>query len=208
MHTRDVTPSPVDPTPEEVQYLEDRLYEFNSRATIDNHPRGRRNVLMRKRLEADSQPLTADDTFIRTARPDERLMLESLQRRASLSNPGDRDALLANPDAIAVPIEQITESCVFVAERDGSVAGFAAVVPRADGGAELDALFVEPHLWKQGIGRRLVDHVADVARVRAATFLHVIGNPHAKGFYVSCGFIVSGTVETRFGVGLDMRMAL
>jgi GNAT superfamily N-acetyltransferase len=145
---------------------------------------------------------------IRPARPDEHTMLESLQRRASLNNPGDRDALLANPDAIALPIEQIAADCVFVAERDGIVAGFAAVVPRADGGAELDALFVEPHCWKQGIGRRLVDHVADVARMRAASFLHVIGNPHAEGFYLSCGFCVTGIVDTQFGAGLAMRRAL
>jgi len=148
------------------------------------------------------------DIVIRPARFDEQAMLESLQRRASLNNPGDRDALLANPDAIAIPIEQITDGCVFVAEGDSSVAGFAAVVPRPDGGAELDALFVEPHLWKQGIGRRLVEYTAGIARARAATFLHVIGNPHAEGFYLSCGFRISGTVETRFGVGLDMRMAL
>jgi GNAT superfamily N-acetyltransferase/uncharacterized membrane protein YphA (DoxX/SURF4 family) len=138
---------------------------------------------------------------IRPARPGEQTILESLQRRASLGNPGDRDA-------ITLPIEQITEGCVFVAERDGTVAGFAAVVPRPDGGAELDALFVEPHLWKRGIGRRLVDHIADIARVRAASFLHVIGNPHAEGFYVSTGFRVTGTVETRFGVGLAMRRPL
>jgi GNAT superfamily N-acetyltransferase len=72
----------------------------------------------------------------------------------------------------------------------------------------LDALFVEPHLWKHGIGRRLVEHVAEVARLRAAPFLHVIGNPHAEGFYVACGFRVIGMVETRFGVGLDMRRPL
>ena len=149
-----------------------------------------------------------DDVSIRPARRDEQTMLESLQRRASLSNPGDREAILANPDAIALPIEQITSDCVFVAERGGVVAGFAAVVLRPDGGAELDALFVEPHLWKQGIGRRLVEHVAEVARVRAATLLHVIGNPHAEGFYVSCGFRVTGRVETRFGAGLDMRRSL
>jgi GNAT superfamily N-acetyltransferase len=148
------------------------------------------------------------DVFIRTARPDEQTMLESLQRRASLSNPGDRDALLANPDAISLPIEQIAAGRVFVAEHDGVVAGFAAVVPRPDGGAELDALFVEPHLWKRGIGRRLVDHTAEIARASAASFLHVIGNPHAEGFYVSCGFGVTGTVVTRFGVGLTMRRPL
>ena len=70
---------------------------------------------------------------IRPARTDEQKMLESLQRRASLSNPGDRDALLANPDAIAVPLEQLAEGCVFVAERAGAVVGFAAVIKRPDG---------------------------------------------------------------------------
>jgi GNAT superfamily N-acetyltransferase len=172
---------------------------FEIVATIDNHPRGHRNLLMRKHLGPVS---------IRRARPDEHAMLESLQRRASLGNPGDRDSLLANPDAIALPVEQIAMGCVFVAERDGDVVGFAAVVPRLDGEAELDALFVEPLLWKHGIGRQLVEHVAGVARVRAARFLHVIGNPHAEGFYVSCGFRVTGAVETRFGLGLAMRRQL
>jgi GNAT superfamily N-acetyltransferase len=172
---------------------------FEVVATIDDHPRGHRNLLMRKRLEPVS---------IRPARPDEQTMLESLQRRASLNNPGDRDALLANPDAIALPIEQIAEGCVFVAERDGVVAGFAAVLPRPDGGAELDALFVEPRLWKQGVGRALVEHVAEVARLRAATVLHVVGNTHAERFYISCGFRVTGTIDTRFGVGLAMRRPL
>jgi GNAT superfamily N-acetyltransferase len=150
----------------------------------------------------------APEVGIRPARADEQTILEELQRRASLSNPGDRDALLANPDAIALPIEQIADGGVFVAEYDGVVAGFAAVVARPDGGAELDALFVEPHLWKRGIGRRLVDHVSEIARLRAASFLHVIGNPHAEGFYVSCGFRVTGQVDTRFGVGLTMRRPL
>lgn len=148
------------------------------------------------------------DISIRAARPDEQQMLESLQRRASLANPGDREALLANPDAIVLPIEQLETGCVFVAEEDGVVIGFAAVVPRADGGAELDALFVEPHLWKRGIGRRLVDHLTAIARARGAAFLHVIGNPHAEGFYTSCGFRVTGTIETRFGTGLAMRRSL
>jgi GNAT superfamily N-acetyltransferase len=150
----------------------------------------------------------AHDLSIRPGRPDEQTMLEALQRRASLGNPGDREAILTHPDAIAVPIEQIERSCVFVAEGTDGVAGFAALVPGPDGGAELDALFVEPHLWKQGIGRQLVDHVAEVARRGGAGFLHVVGNPHAEGFYISCGFRLTGTVDTRFGVGLAMRKQL
>jgi GNAT superfamily N-acetyltransferase len=150
----------------------------------------------------------AQGIYIRPARADEQTLLEALQWRASLTNPGDREALLTNPDAIALPIEQIATGCVFVGERDGVVAGFAAVVPRADGGAELDALFVEPHLWKHGIGRQLVEHIAEVARASAASFLHVIGNPHAQGFYIACGFRTTGSVSTRFGLGLDMRRPL
>ena len=138
----------------------------------------------------------------------EQRALESLQRRASLENPGDRDALLANPDAIEVPLEQIVAGHVFVAETAAVISGFAAVLPRDDGDAELDALFVEPAGWKRGVGRLLVDHCADIARRREAAGLHVIGNPHAEGFYRACGFAQTGTVQTRFGVGLLMRRPL
>jgi hypothetical protein len=32
--------------------------------------------------------------------------------------------------------------------------------------------------------------------------------PQAEGFYISCGFRVTGTIATRFGVGLAMRRPL
>lgn len=148
------------------------------------------------------------DIAIRPARPTERPSLEALQWRASLANSGDRDVLLANPDAITLPLEQIANGHVFVAEEAGVIVGFAAVLPRLDGDAELDALFVEPDLWKRGVGRLLVDHCADVARRRVSRFLHVVGNPHAEGFYIACGFRTSGAVETRFGPGLAMQREL
>src|SRR5947207_4232160 len=148
------------------------------------------------------------DIVIRPARQAERSRLEALQWRASLANAGDRDALLANPDAIALPVEQIADGHVLVAQRAGGIVGFAAVLPRADGNAELDALFVEPSLWKRGVGRLLVEHCADLARGRASRILHVVGNPHAEGFYVACGFRTTGAVETRFGAGLAMQRGL
>jgi len=145
---------------------------------------------------------------IRPALLSERSSLEALQWRASLANPGDRDSLLANPDAIVLPEQQIADGDVFVAEDEGAIVGFATVLARPDGDAELDALFVEPSLWKRGVGRLLVEQCADVARKRASLILHVVGNPHAEGFYTSCGFRVTGTFETRFGTGLSMERAL
>ena len=149
-----------------------------------------------------------DNTSIRPAIVSERDALESLQTRASLANPGDREAILANPDAIDLPAEQIAAGQVFVAERRGAIVGFAAILPRGDGDTELDALFVEPNIWCQGIGRQLVEHCTDAARSVGSGALHVIGNPHAAGFYVACGFTNIGTTETRFGVGLLYRKLL
>jgi GNAT superfamily N-acetyltransferase len=145
---------------------------------------------------------------IRVATMSEHAALEAVQRRASLNNPGDRDAILANPDAIELPREQIDAGHVFVADRDGVIAGFAAVVPRATPEMDLDALFVEPHLWGQGVGRLLIEHCADFSRRQGKTALHVIGNPHAAGFYRACGFEMHGTFATRFGDGLLFRRAL
>ena len=143
--------------------------------------------------------------LIRPALPAERASLEALQWRASLANPGDRDSLLANPDAIALPLDHIVGGHVFLAERNGVILGFAAVLPRPDGDAELDALFVDPAVWKQGVGRLLVERCAAAARRRASRRLCVVGNPHAEGFYLACGFRTTGSVETRFGSGLAMQ---
>ena len=140
----------------------------------------------------------ADALILRIAYPDEHEALEELQRRASVELPEYRDQLLANPDAIHLPPAQIANGQVIVAEIDGEVAGFAAVV-----GGELDGLFVEPDLWGGGIGRALVDAAAHEARRRGLT-LTVIASPRARGFYESCGFSVEGEAQTRFGPALRM----
>ena len=92
-----------------------------------------------------------------------------------------------------------------MAEQDGVIAGFAAVLSRPDGQADLDGLFVEPALWRHGVGRLLVERCCEFARGLGARTLYVVGNPHAENFYIACGFEVIGEHQTRFGVGLMMR---
>ncbi len=150
----------------------------------------------------------AGSLTIRTARIDERAALIELQRRASLANEGDRALVLANPDIVDIPQAQFEEGCVLVAERDGVTLGLAVVLPREDGAAELDGLFVEPSAWRQGIGRRLVDAACTHARQQRATALHVIANPHAGTFYNTCGFEPVGEVKLQFGTALAMRKSL
>jgi len=122
--------------------------------------------------------------IIRPAVPAERKTLEALQWRASIANEGDRDALLRHPDAIDLPLEQITAGGVFVLERDGAIVGFSAILPRDDGDTELDALFVEPGTQRQGIGRKLIEHCAETARSKGASAL--------RGGKFSCQAVLSG----------------
>jgi len=145
---------------------------------------------------------------VRPAVTSERVLLEALQWRASLNNPNDREALLANPDAIVLPCQQIAGGGVFVAVQAGQIRGFAAVLPREDSDSELDALFVEPACCRQGIGRILIEQCSAAAGQAGASYLHVVGNPHAEGFYAACGFQMLGIQDTRFGVGLLMKKAL
>jgi GNAT superfamily N-acetyltransferase len=145
---------------------------------------------------------------IRLANTSERKSLEELQWRASLNNEGDRSALLARPDAIELSLSMIENDLVFVAEEEDRIKGFAAILLPADGNVELDALFVEPEHWKQGIGRALVEHCSSVANAKGANYLHVTVNTHAEEFYISCNFKAIGTIDTRFGLGLLMERAL
>jgi GNAT superfamily N-acetyltransferase len=142
---------------------------------------------------------------IRPAAAHERAGLEALQWRASLEWEDYRAALLAHPDAIELPAGQIAAGQVQVAEKDGIIVGFCVVLPREDGGAELDGLFVDPPHWRRGIGRRLVDHAAAAAAQAGAGSLHVIANPRALEFYRACEFQPSGEAQTRFGPAMTMR---
>jgi GNAT superfamily N-acetyltransferase len=140
----------------------------------------------------------ADALALRLARSEEHDDLEELQRRSSLELKEYRKQLLANPGAIHLPPSQIANGQVIVAELDGEIAGFAALV-----GGELDGLFVEPDLWGRGIGKALIDAAAHEAR-RKGLALTVIANPSARPFYESCGLRTEGETQTRFGPAFKM----
>lgn len=71
------------------------------------------------------------------------------------------------------------------AERDGRITGFAGV---AEG--KLEMLFVAPDCRSQGVGRALVAHVIATRAVVAVDVNEQ--NEAALGFYLHCGFEVTG----------------
>jgi GNAT superfamily N-acetyltransferase len=131
--------------------------------------------------------------------------LQSVFQRASLSNENDREALLANPQWLALSETGVREGRMRAAvdERD-AVLGFATYLV-TDGVAELEDLFVDPPQMRRRIGEALVRDISD--RVRALGFetLEVTANPHAMAFYEHMGFMAGRLVDTEFYPAPRMR---
>lgn len=130
-------------------------------------------------------------------------------RRASLSNAGDRDNLLAHPEHLILGPERLAEGRTYVAEEDGAVVGFATWAGQAGDTMELEDLFVDPGWRRRGIATALVSFVVDVLRTRGGVrCLEVTANPHAEGFYSAAGFIDCGVAETAFGAAPRKRLTI
>jgi len=120
----------------------------------------------------------------------------------------DRAHIEAHPEDVDLPQDQIAEGHVSVFEQDGRALGFVVVLPRNDGVAQLDALYVEPDAQGRGIGRWLTQHALDVAREHGAVGVNLIANLNARGFYEKCGFHVLVEVPTPWGRGVRMAKSL
>ncbi|HEY9515893.1 MAG TPA: GNAT family N-acetyltransferase [Gemmatimonadaceae bacterium] len=81
----------------------------------------------------------------------------------------------------------LRDHIVFVAERDETVVGFAAL--DCDDGTQwqLDHLWVSPEHWLQGIGGQLLTSVLVELRYREVSELHIEADPHAAPFYTRMG---------------------
>jgi len=116
--------------------------------------------------------------------------------------------LLANPDAIVLPAEQITAGHVFVAERTNAIVGFAAILPRDNDAVELDGVFVELRAWRTGVASRLLQRCIAYANDQKVESIQLVANSGATGFYLACGFGMIGTCETRFGPAIRMQLRI
>jgi len=146
--------------------------------------------------------------MIRLGTPSDLDRIAEVYRSASLSNPGDRDRLLAHPEYLVLDPDGLTEGRTHVAEEDGSVVGFATWAETDGGGMELEDLFVDPQWMRRGIATALVDCVVEALRSRGADTLEVTASPDALGFYRSVGFIDVGVAQTSFGSAPHLRLRL
>jgi GNAT superfamily N-acetyltransferase len=94
---------------------------------------------------------------------------------------------------IAVSGDDIASKPVFVADVDNEVAGFYCLVPAAEAW-ELDHLWVSPPFARRGIGRALLTHAMNTARLAGASSIDIDADPNAEAFYVACGAVRRGIV--------------
>ncbi|MGH3033368.1 MAG: GNAT family N-acetyltransferase [Gaiellaceae bacterium] len=83
---------------------------------------------------------------------------------------------------------------VFVAEIDGSPAGYVAL-ERAEASVRVDQLFVSPEHEAEGVGRQLIEYAEGFAISQRARTLQVVveaGDRRALAFYQGRGFAPAG----------------
>ena len=145
--------------------------------------------------------------IIRTAVAADLDALGDVFRRSSLSNDGDRPALLANPEVLEFAGDGVVEGRTRVATVDARIVGFSTIVAVGTV-VDVEDLFVDPEWMRQGIGLDLMRDVVAQARQRNADYVEVTANPHALAFYARAGFVRCGSSDTRFGPADRLRIDL
>jgi GNAT superfamily N-acetyltransferase len=145
---------------------------------------------------------------IRTAGPEDLTALQTVYRQSSLSNDGDRQALLNHPEYLVLPVEPVYRGHTRLVEHpDTGIVGFATV-ERSAGTAELIDLFVTPGAMRRGVGRALINDAVAAVAADGVRALWVTANQHAMAFYRAMGFEAVELVPTPLGSGIRMRLPI
>ena len=146
---------------------------------------------------------------IRAAREGDTAALEGVFRRASLSNAGDRAALLAHPEVLRLSDDLVGLGRARVATlADGTIVGFASTRPTRAATLELDDLLVDPPWMRHGVARALIETIGAEAVADGVVRVEVTGNEHALEFYRAVGFVVDRPAATELGSGLRLHLDL
>ena len=135
---------------------------------------------------------------IRPAAPSDADVLTALARRSKAHWGYSDEFMRACEDELTYRPDQIERGNVsfVVGEVDGVVVGFYALRPESAGEYELEALFIEPGLIGQGLGRALLEHGKATVASLGGDSLVVQGDPYAEGFYLAMGGERIGTRQS------------
>jgi len=89
----------------------------------------------------------------------------------------------------------IANNEVFVAEQEGKLVGFYALVMQKEN-AELEHLWLLPEQIGKGIGKQLFLHAMERAALRNARQVGISADPNAENFYLKMGAARSGSTTS------------
>ena len=118
-------------------------------------------------------------------------VLSDLSFRSKASNGYDEDFMEACRDELAVTPEAIADGYVWVAEANGKPVGFFDI--RLENNiVEVYALFVDPAMKRDGIGRKLWAVLEERAVVMNGNAIKLDADPFAVEFYTAMGCEIIG----------------
>ncbi len=92
-------------------------------------------------------------------------------------------------------LDVLERETVFVAEVEGSAAGYVALEESEESRVSVDQLFVSPDHEAEGVGRQLLEYAEGYAIWRGARALRVVvseADRRAVSFYRERGFVPAG----------------
>ena len=124
----------------------------------------------------------------RLAEPGEEDALSALCMRSKAHWGYDSAFLEATREDMTVKPNAVRKGMVLVAERtSGETLGVSAL-GRLDGETlEIDLFFLEPEAIGAGLGRRLFEETAALARKKGGRALKIVADPNAEAFYAHMG---------------------
>ena len=95
--------------------------------------------------------------------------------------------------SLAVRLDPPERRPAFVAETDGTVAGFCQLLLE-DETPTLEHLWVRPGCMRRGIGRALLERAGATLADLGYTRMRIDADPNAEAFYLQCGATRDGVV--------------
>jgi GNAT superfamily N-acetyltransferase len=138
--------------------------------------------------------------LLRRAKPEEAAFLTALALRSKAHWGYDAEFMAGAARELILSSESIGRDEVWVIETsDGTVLGYYRVLRGEP--PVLEDLWVEPHRIGTGLGRILWEHAVGVARSTGASYMDLVADPNAVGFYERMGAVHLGEIASAIRPG-------
>nr|WP_323747834.1 GNAT family N-acetyltransferase [Catenulispora rubra] len=132
---------------------------------------------------------------VRPARPAEAEVLTELVMRSKAHWGYSEEFMERCRAELTIHADEVVPARMTVAEAAGRVVAVATLEGEPPE-AELGSLFVDPDTIGKGVGRRLLQHMLELARGAGVRTVVLDADPNAEPFYEAMGFVRVGVVPS------------